>query len=145
MKGTLVQHIVNTIQILFGGLLIFMYVGKISIIENIEIFDNQKYVLLVLAVIFGLCIFAKGRLKKKYNIKDPLVESKAAKWLIYSSYLLFFLFLFVLTVDKNFSRLAGGLAWLTQIIALIISFFYVQETNEGNDEILDDQMMNDGI
>jgi hypothetical protein len=142
MKGSLSQHIVNTVQIIFGGLLVVLMIAKVDFgIEFLTRLKNWDYILYLFGVVFFACIVIKTILKKKFGVEDPLLKMKAAKILIYVSYGVFFLF-FIFESDWNGVRpLIAFLAWLLQIIGLIVSFFYKQPGREQNDEIIDDQMM----
>ena len=142
MKGTFTQHIVNTVQILFGGLLVILMIAKEDFgIELLTKLKNWDYILYLFGVVFFSCIIIKTVLKKKFGIEDPLIKQKAAKILIYISYGIFFLFFIVETDWYGIKPALALLAWLLQIAGLIISFFYKQPGNEQNDEIIDDQMI----
>ena len=142
MNKLIFQHIVNSVQVILGGLLIILMFADVDFGLNLlQEFKNSRYALYVFGALFLLIIITKQILKSKHKIDDPLVVHRPSKILIYVSYAVFAVFIFARAIDLTYKYMIALFGWGLQIVALVLSFFYKQSEVESNEEILDDQMM----
>lgn len=138
----LIQHMVNGMQVVLGGLLIILMFADVDFgIQLLKTFKNSRYALYMFGGLFLLIIVIKQVLKSKYHLDDPLVVHQPSKILVYVSYAVFAVFIFWKGADMSYKYVIALTGWGLQIVALILSFFYKPNEELSDDDLLDDQMI----